>query len=386
MLERRYLGHIPKKPHTIFEYEGKKYTEWVITRDGFQGGFSLLYQPEAPTTLGMPQTFECDLQAFFGSYSPEKGLSRRHFQSQNMSAGKTWMTSRRGLMKSEHCRLSAVVGSMDGPAFCNAEADELYFIRSGNGELLTPFGKLPFSLGDYLLIPRGIIWKMQTESDLDALLIEGFPELGIPQDFLNPHGQLKLESPYTHRDFRSPQVLLTNEEADLLKEVVVMRQEGLTLHHYKNSPARTVGWDGSVYPVAFQMSLYQPKTGKIHLPPNLHLTFQGTGFVVCSFVPRKVDYMDGAIPCPYPHANVACDEVLYYVSGDFTSRKGVGPGSLSYHPYGIAHGPQPGQYFASIGQESTKEMAVMIDTWEPLSIAQQAYDVEDLNYPKSWTV
>jgi len=397
MIERRTLGEIPGKPHSVFRPRGASTnaSEFVLTRDGFSGGFSLLYQADAPTAVVGNAFQGGDHRRLLGEVlSPaEVPLARRHVETWRAPQGNDLLSSRTALWRHETCRISVVRAASVGElargdyAFTNADGDELWFVYSGSGTLITMFGRLRFAVNDYVLIPRGVPYVMEGDAsggDFEAFLVEGDPGIEIPADFRNPHGQLKLEAPYTHRDFRSPSELPSTADAARFARIVTLRNNTLSEHRYKTSPSRTIGWDGSVYPVAFNILDYLPKTGKIHLPPNLHTTFRSRNFVVCSFVPRLVDYAEGAIPCPYPHANVNCDEILYYVRGNFTSRKGIQPRSVSYHPIGMPHGPHPGNYFGSVGAKSTDELAVMVDTWFPLSLTRAAAGLEDANYPLSW--
>lgn len=392
MLERRILGEVPAKPHTLFTPQRSTSPgyEYVVTRDGFSGGFSLLYQSEAPTgiTSIKPTLSSSDrILGVFEGPSADGPLARRHVQGWLAPKGSHLLDSRTALFQTSQrsSRMSVIRGNLDSDyAFSNGDADELYFIYDGSGELWSSYGVLAVKKHDYILIPRGTVYRFDGLRDADVFLIEGDPQIEIPPDFRNPHGQLKLEAPYTHRDFRSPHRLLTMQEQKSFQRQVVLRNNAFTEHIYEGQPCSVVGWDGSVYPMAFNINDYLPKTGKIHLPPNMHLTFRSSRFVVCSFVPRMVDYGEGAIPCPYPHANVHCDEVIYYVSGNFTSRKGVMPRSLSYHPIGLPHGPQPGNYFASVGHKKTDELAVMVDLWDPLCMSRAAKGAEDEAYRLSW--
>ncbi len=388
MIDRRVLGEIPPKPHTVFKRPQGLASEFVLTRDGFSGGFSLLYQADAPTAVVGNAFWKGDASRLLGVAVPnsEIPLARRHVQTWKAPAGQNLIDSRTALWRHETCRVSVVRGRLTGGdfAFTNADGDELWFFKEGSGALLTMFGRLDFAPNDYVLIPRGIPYVIEHKGDIEAFLIEGDPGIGIPAEFRNPHGQLKLEAPYTHRDFRSPSQLLSAQDAQRFARILTLRNSVVSEHHYVRSPSQTIGWDGSVYPVAFSILDYLPKTGKIHLPPNLHTTFTSKQFVVCSFVPRMVDYAEGAIPCPYPHANVNCEELLYYVRGNFTSRKGIQEKSVSWHPVGMPHGPHPGNYFGSVGHKSTDELAVMLDTWFPLAITRAALEIEDPGYPLSW--
>jgi len=271
--------------------------------------------------------------------------------------------------------------------FSNGDGDELFFVTQGSGYVDSVYGVLPFREHDYILIPKSTPYRLRLADDRGTLLFfEGRPRLGIPSDYRNRWGQLTDYAPYSHRDFRLPQELLAVEPEQRSRpfELVVKASDELTIHRYKHFPLDVVGWDGVLYPVAFNIHDYQPKTGLVHLPPTIHTTFSGEGFVVCSFVPRKVDYHEKAIPCPYAHSSVDMDEVLYYVAGDFTSRKGIRPESISLHPQGVTHGPHPGTYEKSIGTERTNELAVMCDTHEPLRLTTVAAGLEDKDYHTSW--
>jgi homogentisate 1,2-dioxygenase len=277
--------------------------------------------------------------------------------------------------------------------FSNADGDELYFVQSGTGRIESMFGPLPYRPGDYLLIPRGTVYRVVPDATQGGgegalwLLIEGRTHIEIPQNFRNPAGQLRMDAPYSHRDFRRPAELPAPsgpEFHDGRYPIIVKR--GGSYHEIVRDadPMGVVGWDGTVYPIALSIHDYQPKVGRVHLPPTVFTTFVGGGFVVCSFVPRLTDFDESAIPCPYPHSSVDCDEVIFYVSGNFTSRRGIGPASISHHPAGIPHGPQPGAYEGSIGKTRTDELAVMIDTFQPLGLTADARTIEDPNYHDSW--
>ncbi len=389
MLDRRIQGDVPAKPHTIFEIgKNKKGYELVFTRDGFSSGFSILYTKEAPTSMIEASVISEDYSRFLGVAVDESaiGNARRHIKTWEAHSGSDLLSSRTALFMNDTCRVSVLRGSVSDSdyGFVNGDFDELYFVYEGSGVLHSMFGKVPFEKHDYILIPRQVPYRFVADKDLEMLVTEGDPGIEIPADFRNPYGQLKLEAPYTHRDFITPKELLDDQEAEAFKRMVTLKNGVLNEHVYQKSPVQVIGWDGSVYPMVFNIKDYLPKTGKIHLPPNLHLTFQAKDFVVCSFVPRKVDYGEGAIPCPYPHANVHCDELLYYVSGNFTSRKGISERSMSFHPAGLPHGPQPGNYFASVGTEDTNELAVMIDTWQPLKVTKAAMGIDDASYLTSW--
>ena len=388
MLERRSLGEISRTPHTKFEINNTPLTELVFTRDGFAGGFTILYLKKPPTSVISSTHFTGNISGFNGSLlSQDKKVHKRsHLQSGLLKSGSNFFSSRVCLYQNKYCRVSVLRGDPTDStfAFTNGDFDELYFVHQGRGSLLTTFGKLDFKKNDYILIPRATAYKFKNCTDAQFFLTEGSPAIEIPLEFKNPHGQLKLEAPYTHRDFKSPGDLLTQSECSEFCNMVTLVNGTFHEHTYSHSPVQTIGWDGAVYPITFSIDDYLPKTSKIHLPPNLHMTFKSSRFVVCSFVPRLVDYGENSVPCPYPHSNAHCDEILYYVSGDFTSRRGIGPGSISHHPAGIPHGPQPGNYLASIGTKSTNELAVMVDTWDPLMQTENSLSIEDEGYMDSW--
>jgi len=389
MLERRYIGDLPAKPHTVFKPKGgKEASEYVFTRDGFAGGFSILYMDDAPTAVIGNEFYQGDTTRLVGETIPtsELPLARRHIETWRAPVGKNLIDARTALYRNSSCRASVVRGSVHGGdfSFCNGDGDELWFIYAGSGTLLTMFGRLPFRQNDYILIPRSVPYVIEHQGEIEGFIIEGDPQVQVPQDFRNPHGQLKMEAPYIHRDFRSPVELLSRADLKRFDRSLTLKNGRVSEHRYAKSPAQVIGWDGSVYPMTFNILDYLPKTGKVHLPPNMHLTFASRGFVVCSFIPRLVDYGEGAVPCPYPHSNVHCDEILYYVRGNFTSRAGIKERSLSFHPMGMPHGPQPGKYLESVGTKNTDELAVMLDTFEPLQVTKAAMGLEDASYSLSW--
>jgi homogentisate 1,2-dioxygenase len=388
MLHRHTLGRIPAKHHTaLYDDDGRLLREQMITRDGFNGPFSILYYRTPPTDEFevTPLRLEgfCPLEL-----ATQQPLRRRHFRTAELAAGGDYLTGRRTLLVNRHVHLGIIKPTEPTERyFSNGDGDELYFVTHGSGYVDSVYGVLPFREHDYILIPKSTPYRLRLDGDRGTLLVfEGRPRLGIPGDYRNRWGQLTDFAPYSHRDFRVPQELLPVEPPQRTRpfEMVVKAGDELTVHGYKQFPLDVVGWDGVLYPVAFNIHDYQPRTGLVHLPPTIHTTFSGEGFVVCSFVPRKVDYHEKAIPCPYAHSSVDMDEVLYYVAGNFTSRRGIGPESISLHPQGITHGPHPGTYEKSIGTERTDELAVMCDTHEPLRMTTIAVGVEDKDYHTSW--
>jgi homogentisate 1,2-dioxygenase len=267
-----------------------------------------------------------------------------------------------------------------------AHGDEILFVHDGSGILESQFGILHYKSGDYLVIPTGILWRMLPDAGVEQrmLVLETWGHIEPPRRYLNEYGQFLETSPYCERDIRPPEKLITHDERGEF-EVRVKARGGLTSYLYQHHPLDIVGWDGHLWPFAFNIEDFEPITGRIHQPPPVHQTFAGAGFVLCSFVPRLFDYHPLAIPAPYNHANVDSDEVIYYVEGNFMSRRGTERGSITFHPSGIPHGPHPGKYEGSIGQEQTDELAVMIDTFRPLKLIRQALLLEDKDYPYSWT-
>jgi homogentisate 1,2-dioxygenase len=268
--------------------------------------------------------------------------------------------------------------------FKNADADEMIFVHRGTGTLKTMLGNLTFSYGDYLIIPRGVIYQIEFDNtDNRLLLVESFSPIYTPKRYRNWFGQLLEHSPYCERDIRRPANLETHDEqGDFL--IKVKKQGVIHQYVYASHPFDVVGWDGYNYPYAFSIHNFEPITGRVHLPPPIHQTFETSGFVVCSFCPRLYDYHPLSIPAPYNHSNIDSDEVLYYVDGDFMSRNDISAGQLTLHPAGIPHGPHPGAYERSIGQKETMELAVMVDTFKPLMVTEEALKIDDGKYWKSW--
>ena len=266
----------------------------------------------------------------------------------------------------------------------NADADEVIFIHEGSGVLKTLYGEINFEYGDYLVVPRGIIYQIHFNNDQNRLfIIESFSPIRPPKRYTNSHGQLLEHSPYCERDIKLPILKETNDKQGDFK-VLIKKQDLIFPYTYATHPFDAIGWDGFQYPFGFSIHNYEPITGRIHMPPPIHQTFEAHNFVICSFVPRLFDYHPLSIPAPYNHSNVDSDEVLYYVDGDFMSRKHVERGMISLHPKGIPHGPHPGSVEKSIGAKETKELAVMIDPFYPLQITQAAMNCEDAGYYKSW--
>jgi homogentisate 1,2-dioxygenase len=377
------LGEIPHKRHTQFRKpDGSLYSEQLFSTEGFSNDYSLLYHVYPPTQIiktekpvnVAPQVAE------------EKMLSHRSFEGFNIKAVNDYLESRIPVLVNNdvHIVLAAPRQSMEEYFFKNADADEMIFVHEGNGILKTMYGELSFGYGDYLVIPRGTIYQISFKSEDNHLfIVESFSPIRFPKKYLSKNGQLLEHSPFCERDIRAPENLLTHDErGDFL---VRTRKRGIQYNiHYAAHPFDVIGWDGCCYPFAFSIHDFEPITGRVHQPPPVHQTFEANNFVVCSFCPRLFDYHPEAIPAPYNHSNIDSDEVLYYVDGDFMSRKNVTRGMITLHPAGIPHGPHPGAVEKSIGAKETRELAVMVDTFHPLMLTKQALDIENDNYVMSW--
>jgi homogentisate 1,2-dioxygenase len=389
MIDYQRRGSLPAKHHTqLRRADGGVYYEECFTRVGFEGAYSILYHAHPitddvslrPSKRGWPAAM---------ATLPEDGvLKRRLLQTLTVPSGATMLDARVPLLFNRDLTvLVARPTRSDDVFFSNGDGDELAYVYAGSGRVESSFGWLPFVTGDYVWIPKGTIHRWHFDGENNHLMVVEAPgELHVPKQFRNPSGQLRMDAPYSHRDFVRPDGFAWTESQGAGGEhtVVFKRRERFTERTMPHHPLDVVGWDGSVYPIAFAIEKFQPKTGLVHLPPTIHATFAGEGFVVCSFVPRIVDFHPDAIPCPYPHTSVDCDEIILYVRGNFTSRKGVASGSMSVHPAGVPHGPHPGAYEKSIGSQRTDELAVMIDTFAPLETTANALAIESRDYHASW--
>ncbi len=389
MIQRHQLGKVPPKPHTAFyDDSGKLLMEQCVTRRGFEGAYSILYFKIPPTDENAVDSVSVNGFCPF-ELVEDQPLHRRHVKTQDMPAGGDFLTGRRTMMVNADVQIG-ICKPTEPPKnfFSNGDGDELYFVKKGSGYVESVYGILPFRKYDYLMIPKGTPYRIHLDGNEGTMLVfEGSQFLGIPKEYRNEVGQITMYAPYTHRDFRLPTELLKFDEAKHGKPPypqITKLGNKLSAHTFEHWPYELEGWDGFLYPVAFNILDYQPKTGLIHLPPTIHITFTGNNFVVCSFVPRAVDFHEKAIPCPYGHASVDMDEILYYVEGNFTSRKGIESESISLHPMGIPHGPHPGTYEASIGVKRTSELAVMCDTYKPLIKTKFADTLEDKDYHLTW--
>ena len=377
------LGSIPPKRHTQFRKpDGELYAEELVSTEGFSSNYSLVYHCHAPTIvkeLGEAYSVEPKI-------AREKHLKHTSLLGFKIKAEDDYLKSRKPVLVNAdlHISLAAPRKSMTDYFYKNTMADEMIFIHEGSGVLKTGYGNINFEYGDYLIVPRGVIHQIHFNTESNRLfIVESFSPIKAPKRYRNENGQLLEHSPYCERDIKTPQNLETHDEKGDFK--ILIKKQGLIYPYtYGTHPFDFVGWDGFHYPWGFSIHNFEPITGRLHQPPPVHQTFEAHNFVVCSFVPRKYDYHPLSIPAPYNHSNVDSDEVLYYVDGDFMSRKSVERGQITLHPGGIPHGPHPGTVEKSIGKESTEELAVMIDPFRPLMLTEDAIGIEDPEYYKSW--
>ena len=377
------LGTIPHKRHTQFRQgDGSLYSEQLFSTEGFSNDYSLLYHIHPPTEI-IATDEPYDVQP---RIAEEKMLKHRSFEGFKVKPEADYLRSRQPVLVNSDCHivLAAPSAGMEDYFYKNADADELIFVHHGSGVLKTMYGDLGFSYGDYLVVPRGTIYQIRFDgTDNRLFIVESFSPIRYPKRYLSPFGQLLEHSPYCERDIRGPQGLDPQDKKGdfLIRTKKKGRIYGI---HYGHHPFDVVGWDGCCYPFAFSIHDFEPITGRVHQPPPVHQTFEGHNFVVCSFCPRLFDYHPLSIPAPYNHSNIDSDELLYYVDGDFMSRKHVTRGMLTLHPGGIPHGPHPGAVQRSIGAKETKELAVMVDTFHPLSLTVEALEIENPGYTMSW--
>jgi homogentisate 1,2-dioxygenase len=377
------LGKIPPKRHTQFRNpQGDLYHEELFSTIGFDDVYSLAYHIFPPTQIvqvGDPVSVKPKLVH-------DEQLKHRCLLGYHVKPTDDYLDSRKPLLVNQDCKISVAAPrkSMRDYFFKNADADEIIFIHEGSGEMVSMYGVLEFAYGDYVVVPRGTVYQLRFNDENNRLLIvESTSPVVTPKRYRNQFGQLLEHSPFCERDIVKPSRLeIHNEQGEF--ELMIKKEDHIYPYIYKNHPFDVVGWDGYVYPYAFSIHNFEPITGRIHQPPPVHQTFATRGFVVCSFVPRLYDYHPLSIPAPYNHSNIDSDEVLYYVDGDFMSRKSVEKGMFTLHPGGIPHGPHPGTVEKSIGQKETRELAVMVDTFKPLLMTAEAARIENKDYYKSW--
>ncbi len=382
MIRYVQLGEVPRKKHIQFRKpDGGLYAEQLFSTIGFDGPMSTLYHINLPTTVSGWE----DMGSVAPKYLDDEPLRHRHMKTARLEPKGNAITGRLPLMGNNDLVWSQVLPSEQMEDFYkNAEADEILFVHDGSGTLESMYGDVEVRPGDYVVIPRGTIWRIRFDSlPVRMVVVESHGPVTVPRRYRNEYGQMLEHAPFTERDFRPPHELKTYDEKGEYRVIVKARGRH-TLYKYPFHPFDIVGWDGFVYPVAFSIHDFQPITGQIHMPPPIHQTFIGKGFVVCSFCPRILDFHPEAIKIPYNHSNVDSDEVLYYCNDKFGSRKGIEEGSITLHPLGIPHGPQPGAVEASMAHTETKELAMMVDTFYPLKLTEHAVNLEDPEYWKSW--
>jgi len=377
------LGNIPEKRHVQFRKpDGSLYQEELISTEGFSSMYSLVYHTHPPTLVkDIDKEYSIAPKAAI-----QKNLQNRSFLTFKSKPEDDYLKSRSVLLFNNDVYLisAAPKKSMTDYFFKNSDADEVIFIHEGSGVLKTIYGQINFEYGDYLVIPRGTIYQLHFNNENNRLFItESYSPVRPPKRYINQYGQFLEHSPYCERDIKLPQNLETVDAFGDFK-VLIKKEDMIFPYTYATHPFDAIGWDGFQYPYGFSIHNYEPITGRVHMPPPIHQTFEGHNYVICSFVPRMYDYHPLAIPAPYAHSNVDSDEVLYYVAGDFMSRKHVERGMISLHPKGIPHGPHPGTIEKSIGKTETKELAVMVDPFHPLQITEEAMKMEDPAYYKSW--
>ena len=377
------MGSVPPKRHTIHEKpEGGIYYEQLFGTEGFHGLSSLLYHTHRPTMISSyGETIDLKPKAAI-----ENNIKSRMLEGFNIKSKDDFLKARIPVLFNDDVQID-IASPKKGTInyfYKNSDSDEILFIQKGSGILKTLFGELRFNYADYLVIPRGTIYKIEFNTpDNKLLIIESKSPIVTPRRYRNEFGQLLEHSPFCERDIKLPENLVSH---DSLGDYLIKVKKEKKLHeiYYASHPFDVVGWDGYCYPYIFSALNFEPITGRIHQPPPVHQTFEGNNFVICTFAPRLYDYHPKSIPAPYNHSNIDSDEVLYYVDGDFMSRNHVEHGFMSLHPGGIPHGPHPGAYERSIGQKQTSELAVMIDTFKPLKVTQSALDIELKDYWKSW--
>ncbi|MEO8712879.1 MAG: homogentisate 1,2-dioxygenase [Parafilimonas sp.] len=377
------LGSFPHKRHTQFRRpDGSLYSEQLFSTEGFSNDSSLLYHCHPPTRI-IKTDEAMDVTPLIAE---EKMLKHRSFEGFNIQPQNDYLISRYPVLTNSDCTITLAApqqGTKDY-FFKNADADEVIFVHEGSGSIYTQYGELPFGYGDYLILPRGTIYQIKFNDENNRLfIVESHHPIRFPKRYLSNYGQLLEHSPYCERDIRPPENLKTyDEQGDFI--IKTKKRNMLYGIHYGHHPFDVVGWDGCCYPFAFSIHDFEPITGRVHQPPPVHQTFETNAFVICSFVPRLFDYHPQSIPAPYNHSNIDSDELIYYVDGEFMSRKNVTRGMITLHPAGIPHGPHPGAVEKSIGAKETKELAVMVDTFNPLMLTQAALDIENPDYIMSW--
>lgn len=379
----RKVGKIPHKRHIVFRQDnGSLYHEELFGTEGFGGISSLVYHLYPPTMVkekGQPYSIRPEIAI-------EDNLQNRSYLGFDAVPENDYIKSRKVLFVNDdmHIGVASPKKSFDNYFFKNVDADEMIFVHHGSGVLKTMYGQINFEYGDYIIIPRGTVYQLEfTSEDNKLLFVESFSPIETPSKYRNQYGQFLEHSPYCERDLKLPTNLETHDEKG--EFLIKIKKRGLIYPYiYETHPFDVIGYDGCSYPYAISIFNFEPITGRIHMPPPIHQQFQGTNFVICSFVPRLYDYHPHAIPAPYHHSNIDSDELLYYVDGDFMSRNNIQKGQITLHPAGLTHGPHPGAIERSIGKKETNELAVMIDPFKPVQITKEALNIEIKDYYKSW--
>jgi homogentisate 1,2-dioxygenase len=376
------LGTIPAKRHVQFRHEGKLLTEEVVGFEGFSGNESILYHLNSPCRILEAADFTPIVR---DEWIPQAHVHRL-LQAQELASGGDPIFGRHLLMHNADVEIALCKPAQEQEGFYrNGEGDEVLFIHEGSGVVETSFGDVPYRPHDYVVIPRGTTYRVAMDSDVQTWLVFFTPgEIETPKRYRNRYGQLLEGAPFSQRDFHPPQELRTHDETGEFV-VVVRARAGYQRYVLDYHPFDVVGWDGYVYPYTFNADDFEPIVGRVHQPPPVHQTFQGPNFVICSFCPRPLDFDPGAVPLPYHHSNLQSEEVIYYVEGSFGSRRGVSVGSLTLHPSGLPHGPQPGRVEQAIGQQHTDELAVMCDTFRPLKLSRLSAEIDEPAYAYSWS-
>ena len=372
-------GKIPSKRHIQFLNEnGDLYWEELISRGGFSHVYSNVYHVHPPTSIKKVGQFKIlELKEYFQTHRPH------HLYTSHLNIDGDYLSSRVPLFYNQDIIISKshMTQSMKY-LYRNACKDEIIFVHSGKGKFLSNFGSLDINQGDYIVIPKGVTWQIKINEKTHFLIIESKDPVSTPSRYRNEFGQLLEHAPFCERDIQTPN--FENPKNDQEIEVKVKVSGGIQSYIYSSHPFDLVGWDGYYFPYILNINNFMPITGKIHQPPPVHQTFKSNGFVICSFVPRLFDYHSKAIPAPYAHSNVDSDEIIFYSKGEFMSRKGIEEESITFHPSGLPHGPQPGKIEESLGSKETNEIAVMIDTFKPLKTTPRINEIDDKDYPLSW--
>ncbi len=378
----RRVGEVSRKRHTAFRQpDGSLYGEELMGVEGFSADSALLYHIGMPTAIVDSQLHEVPA----ATRTPNLPLKPRHYRTHKLDvSGTDAVTGRQYLLANDDCRISYVVADLPSPLYRNAIGDECLYIEAGQARFESVFGAFDVATGDYIVIPTSTTYRLLPHGRVRVYTIEASGHIGPPKRYLTAKGQFNEFSPYCERDLRGPSEPLVVEGSNV--DVLVQHRQGWSRLTYVTHPFDVVGWDGCLYPYAFNVADFEPITGRVHQPPPVHQVFEGSNFVVCNFVPRKVDYHEGSVPVPYNHANVDSDEVMFYCGGNYEARKGSGIelGSISLHPGGFTHGPQPGAAEGSIGVEFFDELAVMVDTFRPLDVCPGGLSCEDTGYAWSW--